>query len=222
MNKNLCTWAKGKPEYENIFTDWGKAYEAWRPYAKHRQYINEGISGSPLIAFAASLMQLEAAMVKAGTTQADIKKAVDAADVTEKNFLEEENKISDQNIVAAVTRMFYEDVDKEQHPVGFYGTLKNTYGPLDDDATYKKYAADIFSKTMILDDAKWNAFVANPDAVTLQSDPAFAHASCFLYQLYQQVFTLFPAVQCKEHGNGKAVPEGYHGNGSCKSKDDVP
>ena len=76
--------------------------------------------------------------------------------------------------------MFYEDVDKQQHPLGFYGTLKNSYGALNDDATYKKYAADVFSKTMIFDDAKWSAFVANPDAVTLQADPAFAYASTFL------------------------------------------
>ena len=77
-----------------------------------------------------------------------------------KLFWKDENKISDQNIVAAVTKMFYEDIAKDQHPVGFYGTLKNTYGPLDDEATYKKYAADIFSKTMIFDDAKWNAFIS--------------------------------------------------------------
>jgi Peptidase S46 len=179
FEQKFINWAKGKPEYENLFTDWGKAYEAWRPYAKHRQYMNEGIFGSPLIGFASSLIQLETAMVKAGATQADIKKALDAAKTQRAAFLEGENKASDQNIVAAVTRMFYEDVVKDQQPIGFFGTLKNTYGPLDDEATYKKYAADLFSKTMILDDAKWNAFVANPDAVTLQSDPAFAHASTF-------------------------------------------
>ncbi|MBI5370730.1 MAG: S46 family peptidase [Sphingobacteriales bacterium] len=173
-------WAKGKPEYENLFADWGKAYDAWRPYAKHRQYLNEGMFGSPLIAFAGSLLQLEAALVKTGATKADITKAVEAANNQRKGFLNDENKVSDQNILASVTRMFYEDVDKEQHPVGFYGTLKNSYGALDDDATYKKYAADVFSRTMIFDDTRWNAFVANPDAVTLQSDPAFAHASAFL------------------------------------------
>ena len=188
-------WANGKAEYQNIFTDWGKAYDAWRPYTRHRQYMNEGIMGSPLIAFAGSLLQLEAAMVKTGAAQADIKKAIEAADKQRTTFLTGENKISDQNIVGAITRMFYEDVDKQQHPVGFYGTLKNTYGPLDDDATYKKYAADIFSKTMIFDDAKWKAFAANPDAVTLQSDPAFAHASTFItnyntkYGPYFQQFT---------------------------------
>ncbi len=179
FEQKFNNWAKGKPEYEAVFTEWGKAYDAWRPYAKHRQYINEGVFGSSLMGFASSLMQLEAALVKVGSTTADIKKAMDAVVDQRKSFFEEENKVSDQNIVAGVTKMFYEDVDKEQHPIGFYGTLKNTYGPLDDEATYKKYAANIFTKTMIFDDAKWNAFVAKPDAVTLQSDPAFAHVSAF-------------------------------------------
>ena len=39
----FINWAKGKPDYSKIFEDWGKAYDAWRPYAKHRMYINEGI-----------------------------------------------------------------------------------------------------------------------------------------------------------------------------------
>ncbi len=188
-------WAKGKTDYENIFADWSKAYDAWRPYAKHRMYINEGIFGSPLMGFASSLTQVEAAIVKTGSTQADVKKALEAASQQRKSFLESENKPSDQNIVATVTRMYYEDVPKDQHPIGFYSTLKNNYGPLDDEATYKKYAADIFSKTFIFDDAKWNAFVANPDANVLQGDPAFAYASAFYtnyvgkYMPYFQQFT---------------------------------
>ncbi len=179
FEEKFKSWAKGKSEYENIFTDWAKAYEAWRPYTKHRQYINEGINGSPLIAFAGSLLQLEAALVKPGTPMTEVKEIAEAADKQRTSFLEEENKVSDQQIVAAITRMFYEDVEKNQQPIGFYGTLKNAYGPLDDDATYKKYAADLFSKTMIFDDSKWKAFIANPDGIALQNDPAFAHASAF-------------------------------------------
>lgn len=208
FEQKFNAWAKGKPEYENIFTEWGKAYETWRPYAKHRQYINEGIAGSPLISFAGSLLQLEAALVKTGTTQADVKKAVDAADKQRTAFMEDENKISDQNIVAAVTRMFYEDVTKEQHPVSFYGTLKNTYGPLDDDNTYKKYAADIFSKTMIFDDVKWKAFVAKPDAITLQSDPAFAHASTFFTNYTSKYAPYFQQFNTKNAEFGRLYLKG--------------
>src|SRR5688572_9638520 len=211
-------WAKGKAEYENIFTEWGKAYDAWRPYTEHRQYINEGIFGSPLMGYAASLAQVEAAMVKQGSTQADVKKAVAAADQARKNFLAGENKASDQNIVAAVTRMFYEDVDKNQHPVGFYGNLKNTYGPLDDDATYKKYAADIFSKTMIFDDARWNAFVANPDANALQADPAFAHASAFLTNYISKYQPMYQQFLAKNAEYGRLYLKGIMEMDPAKAK----
>jgi hypothetical protein len=201
-------WAKGKPEFENVFADWGKAYEAWLPYAEHRMYMNEGIYGSPLISFAASLQGLEATLVKPGVAQADVKKAVNAANDARKAFMEGENIVSDKNIVAAVTRMYHDDVTKEQHPVGFYGSLKNTYGPLEDDATYKKYAENIFSKTMILDDAKWNAFVANPDAVKLQDDPAFAHASAFAKNYTSKYGPMFQQFNAKNAEFGRLYLKG--------------
>ncbi|MBP7554778.1 MAG: S46 family peptidase [Chitinophagaceae bacterium] len=187
-------WAKGRPEYENLLSDWSKAYDAWRPYAKHRQFINEGILGSPLIAYAASLLQLEKTLLKTNAKATEIKNALDAADQQRKRFLEGENKISDQQILAAITRLFYEDVPKDQHPVGYYGALKNNYGPLNDDATYKKLAADIFSKTMIFDDARWSRFIANPDLNVLQNDPAFSYASTFIVNYnskYLPIFQLF-------------------------------
>ena len=194
--EKFIAWAAGKPEYKDIFSEWSKAYDAWRKYAKHRMYMNQGVFGSPLIAFAASLKQLEAAMVKPGLSKSDVQKAFTAAGNARKEFLAEENKISDEKIVAGVTMLYYLDIPKDQQPIGFYGTLKDQYGPLDNEATYKKYAADVFSKTLIFDDAKWNAFVANPDANVLQGDPAFIHASAFYdnynskYVQYFQQFTV--------------------------------
>jgi hypothetical protein len=187
-------WAKGKPAYENLFADWGKAYDAWRPYAKHQMFMREGILGSPLIAFASSLLQLEAALTRPGTPAAEVKKVVDAADQGRKAFLESENKVSDQKILGTVTKMYYQEIDKQQHPATFFPTLKNQYGNLEDDDTYRRYAADVFTKTIIFDDARWAAFVAKPDAATLQADPAFAYASTFItnynskYGIFSQQF----------------------------------
>ena len=187
-------WAKGKPEYENNFTEWAKAYDAWKPYAKHRMYINEGIYGSPLLGFASTLQQVENALVKTGSTQADVKKALDAATKARQQFLKSENKASDQNIVAAVLQMFYQDVPQEQHPIGFYTALRNEYGPLDKESTYKKYAEQVFKNTFIFDDQKWNDFVKNPDANVLQQDLAYNLASTFVknyatkYAPYYQQF----------------------------------
>ena len=78
QEQKFLQWAKGKPEFENLFTSWNKAYDQWRPYSKHQVYINEGIFGSPLLAFAASLQQVENALVKSGSS-ADIKQAMESA-----------------------------------------------------------------------------------------------------------------------------------------------
>jgi len=206
--KNFAAWAKGKPEYENLFTEYEKNYAAWTPYSKHRQYLNEGILGSPLAAFAGTaLTPVETALVKSGAS-AEIKKAVEAASTRRTSFLESEDKPSDEQILAVVCKMFYNDIDKSQHPIGFYEGIKNTYGDLRDDATYKKWAKDLMSKTMIFDDAKWNAFMANPDATVLQADPAFAFASAFLKNYNTKYAPLYKAFTDKNAELGKSYMKG--------------
>ncbi|HZH37897.1 MAG TPA: S46 family peptidase, partial [Flavisolibacter sp.] len=173
-------WASGKPEYNKLFADLDASYAAWKPYALHRVYINEGILGSPLLAFAASLQQVETALTKPGSTAADSKKAVDAANKARTTFLAAHNRASDKNIVGAVLQMFYKDVPKEQRPVGLFEAIRNEYGSLDNAATYQKYADAIFSQTMLLDEARWSEFVRNPNATTLQQDLVFNLATNFV------------------------------------------
>ena len=176
----FAKWSATKTEYQNIFNELNKAYTAWKPYAMHRVYMNEGVFGSPLLAFAATLQPLENALVKPGTSTADIKKLADAASKARQSFMQKENRISDQNIVTDVLQLFYTDIPKEQHPIGFYEAIRNTYGALDKPATYQKYAEEVFRNSMILDDAKWNEFVRNPDANVLQQDLAYNLANSFL------------------------------------------
>lgn len=186
-------WAKNKPEYQNIISDYEKNYAAWTPYAKERVYLIEGILGSPLAAYASTLMQVERAF---GKTEADVDHALQAASNSRNNFLESEDIPSDKIILAKTAMMFYNDVDKSQHPVGFYEGIKEKYGPLDDEDTYKKWANDVFNNTMILDSIKWNAFVKTPDATVLQNDPAFAYASAFVKNYtgkYSQRYSDFTA-----------------------------
>ena len=190
------TWAKNKPEFQNVLSDYQKNYEAWTPYAKERVYLNEGILGSPLAAYASTLMGVERALVVQGKTDADVRKAVNAATAARTRFLDGEDLTSDKIIMAKTAMMYYEDVDKSQQPVEFYQGLKEKFGALNDPNTYQKWADFVFNNTMILDEAKWDAFVKNPDAVTLQNDPAFAYASSFVkgYTLkYSKLYSDFVA-----------------------------
>ena len=204
----FTTWAKGKPEYENIFTEYQKNYTDWTPYSKLRQYVREAVLGSPLAAFAASLMGLEGAIVKKESTGEDIKKAATAADAARKNFLLSEDKPSDQKILAAVAMAFYNDIDKNQHPIGFYEKLKGTYGDLTDEATYKKWASDVFSKTIVFDDTRWAAYIAQPDAPTLQEDPAFDFAASFVKNYNTKYAPLFTVFNNRNNELGRSYVKG--------------
>ena len=220
--EKFIAWAKGKPEYENIFTEWAKAYDAWRPYSKSRVYMNEGIYGSPLIDFGAVLQQLENALVSTKSTAADVKKASDAMNSYRKDFLKEENKTSDQNILAAITKMYYEDIPQDQQPVGFYSNLRNQYGDLKDENTYKKFAADVFNKTMIFDDARWNDFIAHPDANKLQQDPAFDFASTFTKNYTGKYLPYYQQFVAKNNELGRLYLKGIMQMDTVKAKKMYP
>ena len=206
--QKFTSWAKGKPAYENIMSDYEKAYAEWTPYSKHRTYLREGILGSPLAAFASSLMGLEAIMVRQGATSEDIKKAATAAAIQRKTFLEDEDKPSDEKILAAVAMAFYTDIDKNQHPIGFYEKFKAAYGNVNDETNYKKWASDVFANTIIFNDSKWEAFINNPNANTLQADPAFDFAASFVKNYNTKYAPFFTTFNSKNNELGRMYMKG--------------
>jgi hypothetical protein len=117
--------------------------------------------------------------------------------------------------------LFYTDIDKSQHPIGFYESLKSNYGDLNDEMTYKKWAKDVFNNTLIFDNAKWDAFIAKPDAAVLQADPAYAFASAFVKNYNTKYAPLFTAFTNKNNELGRVLYERYHGNEPCSSKENV-
>ena len=207
FENEFSNWSKGKAEFENIFTEYAKNYATWTPYSKHRQYLREGILGSALSSFASSLMSLEQVLLKSGASAEDIKKAVDAADAARKNFIKSEDMPSDKNILAAVAKSFYSDIEKDQHPAGSFDKIA-AYGDLQDEATYKKWAAEVFAKNMILDNDRWAAFVANPTTANLQSDMAFDFASSFVKNYNNKYAPLYTAFVNRNNELGRSYLKG--------------
>lgn len=208
--EKFMAWAKGKPEYENIFGDWKKAYDQWLPYAKHRMYISQGIRGSSLITFTEFLFRLQKALADPATPADDLNKLIANTKRSRTAFVLDEDRASDENILAAATKMFYENIAKDQQPAEYYKALQEKYGSLNDADTYKKYAADIFNNTMLLNDAKWNAFIANPDAATLQNDPAYKHYDAFVTHYTIKYESLYKEFDAKNNEFGRLYIKGVH------------
>ncbi len=211
-------WANGKPAYENLFRDWAKAYDAWRPYAKHRQFMVEGVMGSPLIAFAGALLPVEAALRATDGKSGDPKKLLENIDKQRTAFLADENRPSDENILAATTKMFYEDVDSTQHPMDFFKSLESTHGALKEVGTYEKYATEVFANTMIFDDERWKAFLANPTLESLEQDPAFLHARAFMNNYNTRYAPLFQQFNTQNAEFGRMYLKGIREMDTEKAK----
>lgn len=175
------SWAKGKPEYNNLFADLKTVYDAWTPFAKSRVYFTEGIFGSPLLAYASSLKSLETALSNTtATAQEELNKAVANFKASREKFLKGENIASDQTILALMLHMFFTDITSSQIPDEFYMGLKQNYGQLDQLDTYKRYSKDVFSKTLILNDADFQAFVEKPSLEVLRNDLAYKTVNAFV------------------------------------------
>ena len=206
--ENIFTsWASGKPAFQNLFADWGKAYQAWQPYAKARVYFTEGIMGSPLIAFAANLVGLKN-LLNSNPPADALAKTMKAIDNARTNFINGENAASDRNILAAVTKLYYADVAKDQQPTAFYKSIEALYGSLDDDATYKKLASDIFTNTIILNNEAWTKLLKNPDFNTINNDPAIKMAEAFLNNYNQTAAPKFTAFNVKNNDYGRLYLKG--------------
>lgn len=201
-------WAKSKPEFKDVLSGYQKNYEAWTPYAKERVYMIEGILGSPLAAYASSLMNLERVLTASDKAGAEVQKAIAAAEGSRERFLESEDLPSDKIIMAKTAMMFYNDIDKSQQPAGFYEGIMEKFGPLDQEETFKKWADFVFSNTMILDSAKWASFAKNPDAATLQNDPAFAYASAFVKNYTSKYSSMYSDFVAKNNELGRLYLKG--------------
>lgn len=170
-------WAKGTP-YENVLKDYAATYQQWEPYAQQRIYLFEAITASPVIAFAAELQPLMDILANPQADQARKTGALTMADQARQEFLNREDSITDLQVLATSCQLFYKNIPKDQHPAGLYEQVEK-YGSLEDTATYRQWANNLMSNTMLLNNQRWKDFLAHPSAETLHTDPAFAYFTLF-------------------------------------------
>src|SRR5690606_16250877 len=138
-----------------------------------------GVLGSPLLKHALSMRSLAVALTSTATSADDTKKLLSAVEKSHGLFMKSENIPSDRNIMAQVIQKYYQEVEPTQRPSAFYDELGEKYGNLQNPETYTNFANKIFESTLLLNEAKWNAFIAKPDSATLLNDPAYKTVIAF-------------------------------------------
>ncbi len=166
-----------KAEFTSLWGDFDKAYAAWAPYAKQKEYYEQGIAGPAIVRFAARMNQLERAMATGGNAGA--KSLMENLTKARTALLESFDRPSEQLMIAQILKAYQDGIATEQQPVAWYAKVKNQFGSLDEENTYRNLSAYLFANTLILDDAKWKKFAEAPQMGELQNDPIYAMYSAF-------------------------------------------
>src|SRR5690606_14875686 len=86
---------------------------------------------------------------------------------------------TDQDIFAAMTRLYYEDLPASQLPMIYQQVIFRQFGPAQEEKTYADYARHVYSNSFLTDSNRLNRFLENPSLEALNSDPAVVHALSF-------------------------------------------
>jgi hypothetical protein len=88
--------------------------------------------------------------------------------------------VVDKELFAAMTLMYYNNVDKNQLPNIYEQVILNGAGNETVAESINAYTKYVYKNTQLLDSAKFEAFVANPTYASFNNEPAIQYAVSFV------------------------------------------
>lgn len=143
-----------------------KAVQGRAPYLNANQYIMESLRNGEIYQMAGRAENLLNLLNEKNPDADKLKEAIEQLRNGATGFYRNYNAPTDQKVVAAMAELFYKDIDKSFHPAYLADVHKKFKGD------FKRYAADLFSKSIFVSEEKLNAFLNKPNAKVLANDPA--------------------------------------------------
>ncbi len=183
-----------KAEYGEVLSSLQKSYTEQAPYLKANQFLRECmISGTEVYYFALRASGLKKAL-ETGKTE-EIEAAKKALIESGKTFYKNYYNKTDEKVMAALLKLYHDDIDKTYHPA-FFSLIEKKYK-----GDFSKYATDLFKKSIFVDEARFNSFMANPTLKVLNADPAFTGAEAIIAVNRQLADELQASSQVIERSN---------------------
>jgi hypothetical protein len=189
-------WSTGKKDYDNLLKEYEQNYNAFAPYEKLRNYMQQGIYGSVVVQVGVQLANFANLMNDNKAEEA--KKIIENLDKNRKNIMNGFDLNADQSIISQIAFVFYTDIDKSQHPAGIYDKIAK-FGDLKVIQTYEKYTDVVFAKSIFLKDDAWAAFVANPTSAAVAADLSVEYSKAFSDNWNKNYVPKYNAFQFKNN-----------------------
>ena len=185
IEREFTAWVNADParkaKYGNALTLIKEGYEAMHPYNVAMSYMQEaGLQGAevPLFAFQVA-NTLERALD--ANTPAEMKDMyIEAIKKNAAGFFKDFNKDVDKNLMAALFKIYSDNVAAEWHPEVINLINKKYKG------NYEKFAKELSDKSIFTDEARLNAFLEKPDMKKLNKDLGYITGKS-LFEVYQKL-----------------------------------
>jgi hypothetical protein len=177
LENRFTNWVNANParkaKYGQALPDIEKGFDILREYNLSRWYYREAISRGPEIFGAAGRFGSLRRQLEEKAEQADIDKTVASLRARVDEYFKNYNATIDQNMLAAMMKMYYDNVPADQQPE-FLQKLgaKN-------DGDFTEWAAEVFEKSIFANKEEILALLDNPKAKTIAKDPAYQAIKAF-------------------------------------------
>ncbi len=190
LKVNTDNDAKGK--YGTLFSDFEKLYTEMSPWSKQRDYHGEAIMGIEAVSVASYFYDVVDAL-KAGKKAADAQKYIDKIKIDVGVFYKDYNAVTDEKICAAMLQIYVDNVSKAEQATIFLEIEKKYKGD------FKKYAKDLYSKSMFVSEAKVLEALKDLDKKykKIEKDPIFLLMYSCLSKYKKEVLPKYNELDAK-------------------------
>ncbi|HLS71348.1 MAG TPA: S46 family peptidase [Chitinophagaceae bacterium] len=180
QEKEFLDWANANSKKDaKILAEFEELHNDYRPIAKHVTYFSEAILGSDLVRLGYQSYDLGELLKKKRGNAAEIKKQMDALKSARDQIKKTAVPKIDEEILAKTAHLFYKEVSKSQHPSVFQDFIFEQFKGESAEESFDLFAKYVFRNSILVDDAKFEKFVKNPDYETLKNDPLITYAWSF-------------------------------------------
>jgi hypothetical protein len=192
LEMNFTAWVNEdksrKEEYGDALKLIENGYAELKKYKLSETYLSEvGFQGPEIVYFAFGLNPLYKILknntdkTKEKKSNADIKIVADVFRATTEKFFKDYNAATDKKLYAALFKMYYDNVPKDQHPDIFITVEKKYKG------CFETFAEELYSKSFLVSPDKLNEFLNKPSLKVMEKDLGFMTMRSIL-QTYRMVY----------------------------------
>ncbi|MFC2106979.1 S46 family peptidase [Bacteroidota bacterium] len=180
LEKRFQKWVNADPErkekYGDVLENYKEAYEEMGKDFKKLIYTALAANGAEILGFARGYGQL-AELLEQKTDEAIVTETTDELKESSAAYFKNYNEAADENVMAAMFKIYYEDMPHDFLPVEFTNMVKKYK------EDFTAMAADIFENSVFSNQEKVDAFLAKPKAKTIEKDPAYILSNAFIAKL---------------------------------------